>query len=357
MEKTIWQCHNPECNAQYSEYVNGCPKCCTGEPGGSHKVSILDEFHPAYKPDRNMEKKYPIGGYAPGNYHCKCCICGGQFAGDKRAVQCEPCAVKDKAAFDTLSPEHQQSLIKRDAAIANIMLSYAGSGEQIIVNQVAGMPLEEAIFQAGYSSGVEAERKRLTPEQMEERRKAIEWYRNPAPVEKMDRQKLMDVIDEVVEKEQCIGSDAITDAIIEAGLLGSLQGAVWVKASERFPVKKIVVAKMVVPNYRTPVIGTASSFNGEMITFDWNVSSITLEAGHENWKSMLWLDEEADEKEVDALGFAEWAAELAFFDNGTRLWELIGEGEAINGQFRFNTKEFFEIYKKDESAAEKEIKP
>jgi len=46
--KTIWQCHNPECNAQYSEYVNGCPKCSTGEPGGSHKVSVLDECHPGY---------------------------------------------------------------------------------------------------------------------------------------------------------------------------------------------------------------------------------------------------------------------------------------------------------------------
>jgi len=46
---TIWQCHNPNCNAQYTEYVNGCPKCSTGEPGGSHKVSILDKYHPAYK--------------------------------------------------------------------------------------------------------------------------------------------------------------------------------------------------------------------------------------------------------------------------------------------------------------------
>ena len=41
-----------------------------------------------------QEKKYPIGGYAPGNYHCTCCICGNKFTGDKRAVQCEPCAVE-----------------------------------------------------------------------------------------------------------------------------------------------------------------------------------------------------------------------------------------------------------------------
>jgi hypothetical protein len=45
---TIWQCHNPKCNAQYAEYVNGCPKCSTGEPGGSHKVSIFGPHHPSW---------------------------------------------------------------------------------------------------------------------------------------------------------------------------------------------------------------------------------------------------------------------------------------------------------------------
>lgn len=100
-----------------------------------------------------MEKKYPIGGYAPGNYECKCCICGNMFTGDKRAVQCEPCLVSDKKKFDALSPAHQELLVKRHAAMANIMLTYKGSGEQIIANQEAGMPLEEAIFQAGYTSG------------------------------------------------------------------------------------------------------------------------------------------------------------------------------------------------------------
>jgi hypothetical protein len=41
-----------------------------------------------------MQNKYPIGGYAPGNYTCICCICKKEFQGDKQAVQCEPCAVK-----------------------------------------------------------------------------------------------------------------------------------------------------------------------------------------------------------------------------------------------------------------------
>lgn len=117
-----------------------------------------------------MENKYPIGGYAPGNYHCKCCTCGNQFTGDKRAVQCEPCAVAEKGKFDALSPEHQRALIERNAAIAHIMFSYVGSGDQIVANQEAGMPLEEAIFQVGYTAGVDFERWRkdmrtLTPEE------------------------------------------------------------------------------------------------------------------------------------------------------------------------------------------------
>jgi hypothetical protein len=37
--------------------------------------------------------KYPILGYAPGSYYCRCSTCGDQFTGDKQAVQCEPCAV------------------------------------------------------------------------------------------------------------------------------------------------------------------------------------------------------------------------------------------------------------------------
>jgi hypothetical protein len=42
--------------------------------------------------NNNTETVYPIGGYAPGNYQCRCCTCGKFFKGDKRAVQCELCA-------------------------------------------------------------------------------------------------------------------------------------------------------------------------------------------------------------------------------------------------------------------------
>jgi hypothetical protein len=40
-----------------------------------------------------MKIKYPIGGFAPGNYFCKCQNCETEFTGDKRSVQCEPCAI------------------------------------------------------------------------------------------------------------------------------------------------------------------------------------------------------------------------------------------------------------------------
>lgn len=36
---------------------------------------------------------YPIGGFAPGNYMNTCTECKEDFIGDKRAVQCEPCAI------------------------------------------------------------------------------------------------------------------------------------------------------------------------------------------------------------------------------------------------------------------------
>ena len=65
------------------------------------------------------DKKYPIGGYAPGSYHCKCGTCGASFIGDKRAVQCEPCALNAKAKFDALTPDEQMELVKRNAELAN----------------------------------------------------------------------------------------------------------------------------------------------------------------------------------------------------------------------------------------------
>lgn len=56
------------------------------------------------------EKKYPIGGYAPGDYwHKACNTCGKEFTGDKRAWNCEPCgeenAAVEKKLIDTYGYE------------------------------------------------------------------------------------------------------------------------------------------------------------------------------------------------------------------------------------------------------------
>lgn len=82
------------------------------------------------------EKKYPIGGYAPGNYQCKCGTCGETFHGDKRAVQCEPCALEAKARFDALDPNDKELLIKRNARIANYMFSGPLSAERDLIYRI-----------------------------------------------------------------------------------------------------------------------------------------------------------------------------------------------------------------------------
>jgi hypothetical protein len=44
--------------------------------------------------ERHEKNKYPIGGFDPGFYHCRCVTCKKEFIGDKKAVQCEPCAIE-----------------------------------------------------------------------------------------------------------------------------------------------------------------------------------------------------------------------------------------------------------------------
>lgn len=56
--------------------------------------------------------KYPILGYAPGSYYCRCTTCGDQFTGDKRAVQCQPCAINALSESHSLSLERIGELEK-----------------------------------------------------------------------------------------------------------------------------------------------------------------------------------------------------------------------------------------------------
>ena len=78
-----------------------------------------------------MENNYPIGGYAPGNYQCHCCDCGVTFHGDKRAVQCEPCAVTAKEKFDALPGEEKQEVIKRNIEAYNEFIKTYRENEQL----------------------------------------------------------------------------------------------------------------------------------------------------------------------------------------------------------------------------------
>jgi len=64
-------------------------------------INLNNGYHNSIEINQNNEisvlteqKQYPIGGYAQGFYTCKCVTCRKEFMGDKRAVQCEPCAIQ-----------------------------------------------------------------------------------------------------------------------------------------------------------------------------------------------------------------------------------------------------------------------
>lgn len=65
--------------------------------------------------EQSDEKKYPQGGYAPGNYYCTCSACKKKFKGDKRSWECEPCGTKSEAEWNALTAEQQEEKVKRNA--------------------------------------------------------------------------------------------------------------------------------------------------------------------------------------------------------------------------------------------------
>ncbi len=40
-----------------------------------------------------ISRPFRLGGFATGDYMCKCMTCGGEFTGGKRAMTCLPCVV------------------------------------------------------------------------------------------------------------------------------------------------------------------------------------------------------------------------------------------------------------------------
>ena len=91
-----WFVKNPSCEfvevqKRYSEF--------TIEPLVGYKITI-----PQKEP-----KQYPMGGFAPGNYwHKECVTCKKEFMGDKRAVQCESCAIELTKQFTQKEPKQEK---------------------------------------------------------------------------------------------------------------------------------------------------------------------------------------------------------------------------------------------------------
>ena len=61
---------------------------------------------------------YPIGGFAPGQYWNKCALCGETFIGDKRAWNCEPCAINGMVKAFT---ETRKKLTALETALRNML--------------------------------------------------------------------------------------------------------------------------------------------------------------------------------------------------------------------------------------------
>lgn len=93
------------------------------------KKDIFDTLSSLLEP-----KKYPIGGFAPGSYWGNCVTCKEKFMGDKRAVQCEPCAIEmvnikvkinEQGGIESVKEEAKQETLK------DIAINYSSYNEQI----------------------------------------------------------------------------------------------------------------------------------------------------------------------------------------------------------------------------------
>jgi len=94
-------CFNPptDHNVDVNKAERNCKTCgdsglyCVYIPNGQGGCKVWFKSKAESKP----EVKEVIGGFAEGNYSCKCINCGDIFQGNKRAVQCKPCALKVSA--------------------------------------------------------------------------------------------------------------------------------------------------------------------------------------------------------------------------------------------------------------------
>lgn len=84
------------------EWIDFVPQNQLDSPNFEHSGIINWRVKPIEDVQPTDKSKYPIGGYAPGAYTCTCVTCKNHFIGDKRAVQCEPCAIKEAPKTEEL---------------------------------------------------------------------------------------------------------------------------------------------------------------------------------------------------------------------------------------------------------------
>lgn len=255
-------------------------------------------------------KKYPIGGYAPGSYHNRCVTCERSFFGDKRAVQCEPCAMKDKEAFDALSPEEQQEVMKRNGEIAAKLFAEARHPSK-----------SAGVKDISYDA-------------------ELQFKDVPEPIGSFILAQ-----NDIEYTQTANGAYWHYSAV--CALLGryaqekaaGAKGAVWVKASERLPEPFKVVPCKYTPDSPDPRKDTELHWGFVSKNDSWD----------RGWKNhqVEWLDEspslapDQSGKEDDAIAFAEYAVEKCWFDEEYKLWNTHDESA---DPFRFSTKELYDIY-------------
>jgi hypothetical protein len=120
-----WFCKNSSCEF-VDVKLHSFGEChfndCSCFDFAVQKVCVF--YYPDYKIiiPKEEPKQYPIGGYATGNYTCTCVTCKQRFFGDKRAVQCEPCAtemvntkiVKNNGGYQIEEPKQDLAFYQLD---------------------------------------------------------------------------------------------------------------------------------------------------------------------------------------------------------------------------------------------------
>lgn len=95
-----------------------------------------------------------------------------------------------------------------------------------------------------------------------------------------------------------------------------------------------------------PLPAFPEGYAGNEIPAEW-VSVLKEIAKEEKAKKSETGQSQQPGREVEIEAFIEWATKIAFFDEEYRLWNFWEEGKMIDGQFRFTTKEFMEVFKKE----------